>query len=178
MKTANAEGLMIPLDSYPHIPYWFTIRECIALLHHSELEINGKKSLARAVLVFDEEYKLLGMVRRRDILRGLESVDFLNKEHNSEKMLFEIDPDPNLLEVSAEPLIRKIKEKAETTVGEIMVPVKATVNHDDHLIKIIYEISEYQHGMIAVMEEDVVVGVIRTVEIMDEIRKILGIDHS
>ena len=76
MDLKRAGDLMIPLDKYPHLPYWFTLRQAIAEMEKSELEIQGRKSLPRLVLVFDETYKLLGMVRRRDLLRGLEP-DFL-----------------------------------------------------------------------------------------------------
>ncbi len=63
---------MIPLDEYPHIPYWFTIRQAMAEMEKTEVGIEDRKSLPRQVLVFNESYELLGMVRRRDILRGLE----------------------------------------------------------------------------------------------------------
>ena len=71
MKNVTAGDIMIPLDKYPHIPYWFSVREAIAIVYHSELEINNRTSPARAALVFNEEYNLLGVVRRRDILSGL-----------------------------------------------------------------------------------------------------------
>ena len=67
---------MIPLEHYPHIPYWFTLRQAMAEMESSQLEFEGRKSLPRGLLVFDERYQLLGMVRRRDILWGLEP-DFL-----------------------------------------------------------------------------------------------------
>jgi len=70
MAFKEAGDFMIPLDEYPHIPYWFSLRQTIAELENAELDIEGKKSLPRWVLVFDEKYQLMGTVRRRDILRG------------------------------------------------------------------------------------------------------------
>ncbi|MEE9418419.1 MAG: hypothetical protein V3W43_03010, partial [Desulfatiglandaceae bacterium] len=62
----KVKDLVIPLSEYPHMPYWATLREAIAQLnvafetgHHT-------------VLVFDEAYKLVGMLLQKDILRGLE----------------------------------------------------------------------------------------------------------
>ena len=72
MATKRAGDVMIPLEKYPHIPHWFTIRQAVAEMKKSVLEIGGQKSLPRSLLVFDEKYHLLGTVRRRDILRGLE----------------------------------------------------------------------------------------------------------
>lgn len=175
MKTVTAGDIMIPLDKYPHIPYWFTVRQAIVEIQHSVLEVNGKKSLARAILVFDEEYKLLGMVRRRDILKGLEPERFFGKHAHYSKHLFEIEPDANLLEMSYEQIQNTINEQAEIKVSNIMVPTEHTVEIDDHLLKIIYEINHNNYSMIPVLKKDVVVGVIRTVEIINEIAKQLHI---
>ncbi len=176
MKSKTAGDFMIPLDKYPHIPYWFTMREAIAIIHHSTLEINGRQSLARALLVFNEEYKLLGMLRRRDVLKALDPEELFSKPAKYSKKLFSIDMDPELLEVSFERMIKALQDKAESPVSEIMVPVHYTVQHDDHLMKIIFEMDKSQSSLIPVMKDDVVIGVIRTVEIMNEIASILEIE--
>lgn len=43
-------------------------------MEQGEFVIGGRKSLPRVALVFNEAYDLLGMVRRRDNLRGLERI--------------------------------------------------------------------------------------------------------
>ena len=55
---------MIPLSEYPHMPYWFTLRQAMAMLQSSRIEVEGKVSLPRAFLVFNEAYELLGVMRR------------------------------------------------------------------------------------------------------------------
>lgn len=177
MKTKTAGEIMIPLDKYPHIPYWFTIRQCVAEIHHAELEVGGRKSLARAVLVFDEKYRLLGMVRRRDILRGLEPESIISGSRAKHpKKLFEAPPDPELLEISYETLLKEVPEKADQPVSVIMAPIENKLEADDHILKIIYEMSESRQSMLPVMKDNIVVGVVRTVEIMNEISKILEVD--
>ena len=66
VEPIRAGDFMIPLDKYPHIPYWFTMRQTIAELENSELDINGRKSLPRVVLVFDEKYQLMAKPRFGD----------------------------------------------------------------------------------------------------------------
>ncbi len=175
MKAKTAGELMIPLDKYPHIPYWFTIRESVAIIHHSSLEVDGQKSLARAVLVFDKEYKLLGIVRRRDILRGLDPENLLHEKSHHSKKLFDFGVDPNLLEMSYDRLSNSIKERAEVPVSQIMQPIDYTVQFGESLFKIIYEMDIHQTSMIPVMKDGVVVGVVRTVEILNEIIKLLDV---
>ena len=61
------------------------------------------------------------------------------------------------------------------SVAEVMLPIDVTLNHDDHLVKIIHELSDYKHALIPVMQDDAVVGVVRTVETLNKIGELLDI---
>ncbi len=176
MHETTAEDLMIPLDKYPRIRFYKTIKDAISLFFHSELKIDGKTSLTRAILVFDNYNKMVGMVRRRDIMRGFQSKDFFGHKAHHPKMIFEIKDDPELLEIGFERLQHIIKEKGDQPVSEVMVGVTHTVNHDDHMIKIIYKMCDQQYSLLPVLWEGEVIGVIRTVEVMNEIGKILSVE--
>ena len=63
--------VMIPLQDYPHIPYWFTLRQAVALVRESALKYAGVFE-PRTVLVFNEKYQIVGILTLRDILKGLE----------------------------------------------------------------------------------------------------------
>ncbi len=63
------KDLMIPLEDYPHIPYWFTLRQAMAIVREAAIKFEGSFE-PRAVLVFDEKYQLMGMLTLRDIMRG------------------------------------------------------------------------------------------------------------
>src|SRR5665811_1300552 len=67
----NVKELMIPLEDYPHIPYWFTLRQAMAIVRETAIKYEGQFE-PRAVLVFDEKYQLMGMLTLRDIIKGLE----------------------------------------------------------------------------------------------------------
>ena len=168
-----AEEIMIPLEKYPHVLYWASLREVIAVMQNSDFEINGRVTQPRVALVFNKEYHLLGIARRRDILRGLEPKLLQAKSLKYRKKIFDIDVDPNLSEMSYDKLLSEIKKQAETPVGEVMVPIKMTVNHDDHIIKIIYDLTVSNVSVVPVMKDDKVVGVVRTMECLDEMGKIV-----
>ncbi|MFC2130942.1 HPP family protein [Bacteroidota bacterium] len=176
MYDTTAEDLMIPLERYPHIKFYKSIKDAISSFFHTELKINGKISLTRALLVFDDDNKMVGMVRRRDIMRGFHPKGFFGHEAHHPKMIFEIKDDPNLLEIGFERLKRNIIKSADRPVSEVMIRVTHSVNYDDHMIKIIYEMTDQQYSLLPVLNNGKVVGVIRTVEVMDEIRKQLGIE--
>ncbi len=65
------KDIMIPLTDYPHIPYWFSVREAIAMLKAMAADPE-KKVAPYLVLVFDEKYQLLGYLGIREMLQGIE----------------------------------------------------------------------------------------------------------
>lgn len=173
MEMKKAGDLMIPLDEYPHVPYWFTLRQVIAVLEKSEFDFHGRKSLPRFVLIFDEAYQLLGLARRRDILRGLEPDYLAGQPMEYRKKIFDVKMDPNLSELSGDRLIKGLRERAERPVRDVMLPITATIDVNDHLIKVIYELVDNNLSLLPVLQEGKVVGVVRTVEVLREIAQVL-----
>lgn len=173
MEMKRAGEIMIPLDEYPHLPYWFTLRQATVELEKSEVEIHGRKSLPRAVLIFDEKYQLMGMARRRDIMRGLEPEFLMSRPIESRKTLFDVKVDPNLSELSYDKLLQGMRRQAERPIGDVMRPIVATVDVEDHLVKIIYEMVDRGLSILPVLKEGKVVGVVRSVDAFHEIAEIL-----
>jgi CBS domain-containing protein len=63
--------IMVDVFEYPHIPYWFTLRQAAGIVRNTLL--GGEKHVQPlVVLVFDEKYNLVGMANLRDIMKGLE----------------------------------------------------------------------------------------------------------
>ena len=173
MEMKRAGDIMIPLDEYPHLPYWFTLRQATVELEKSEVEIHGRKSLPRAVLIFDEKYQLMGMARRRDIMRGLEPEFLMSRPIESRKTLFDVKVDPNLSELSYDKLLQGMRRQAERPIGDVMRPIVATVDVEDHLVKIIYEMVDRGLSILPVLKDGKVVGVVRSVDAFHEIAEIL-----
>jgi len=173
MEMKRAGDIMIPLDNYPHIPYWFTLRQAIAELENSEVEIEGKTSLPRAILIFDEKYNLTGTARRRDILRGLEPEFLHSHSVEARKTLFDVKVDSNLSELSYDRLIEGLRRQAETRISEVMRPIGETVDYEDHLGKVIYEMVDNNLSFIPVLREGKVAGVVRSVDVFREIARIV-----
>lgn len=171
MATKRAGDIMIPLDQYPHIPYWFTLRQAIAEIELSTIEYKGRQSLPRALLVFDEKYELVGVLRRRDILGGLEP-RFLQKKAKSpegQRHWFDIDLDPNLLDLSDGASTEQMLKQAELPVEEFMKPIVETVDVDDPLAKVVYKMLHTDEALVPVLEDQKVVGVVRSVDVFHEI---------
>jgi len=161
MEIRRVGDLMIPLDAYPHIPYWFSLRQAMIVMLKAQLKINETKSLPRAVLIFDKEYRFLGMVRRRDILRGMES-EFASISED------QLDDDEYIKLIA-----KNLKKIAEKQVIEVMIPIKETVDYNDRIPSALNKMVNNEVSMLPVMKEGKVMGVIRTVEMFDEISKLV-----
>ena len=175
MENVRVGDIMIPLEDYPHIPYWFTLRQAIVEMEKSEIDKDGRKSLPRAVLVFNEVYELLGLVRRRDILKGLEPKFLMVKPLQYRKKLFDMKTDPNLSLLTSDDFKKEILEQAERPVSEIMGPIEHTVDIEDHIFKVVYEMNEKMMNLVPVIKNNAVVGVVRTVDIFHRIAKMMNI---
>jgi CBS domain-containing protein len=67
----SVREIMVDVFEYPHIPYWFTLRQAAGIVRNTLL--GGEKPVhPLVVLVFDEKYNLVGMASLREIIRGLE----------------------------------------------------------------------------------------------------------
>lgn len=169
MEIKRVEDIMIPLDKYPHIPYWFSLRQAMAIMEKSELEINGRKSLPRAVLVFNEKYQLMGFIGRRDLLTGLAPEFLVPSSGDYKKEPFEVKVDPNLAEFSYDYILKRIREQAEQQVSRVMHPLNKTVESSDNILKAIHEMVENDMSLLPVMNDGKVVGVVRSVDVFHEI---------
>jgi CBS domain-containing protein len=174
-RLKKAGELMIPLEKYPHVPYWFSLRQAVAVLEKTKLhpDVPGGPSFARFVLVFDETYKLLGITRRRDILRGLKPHFLAALPLQAQKTGPEEKPDPAAPEVSYDKMIEGLCEQAERPVSEVMLPIQATVDYEEDIFQVIYKMVENNVSMLPVLRESMVMGVVRSVEVFHEIAELI-----
>ena len=174
MENVRARDVLIPLDKYPHLPYWFTLKQAIAEMEGAVLEIDGRISLPRMLLVFDEKYQLMGMARRRDILRGLEPTFLRDKPLQYRKKLWDVQVDPELSELSYGKVVEAVIKLAdETSIGDVMLPIEATVDYDDHIVRVIYEMNKHNLSLLPVLKDGKVVGVVRSVDVFHEVAKVV-----
>lgn len=173
MTSRTAGDIMIPLDRYPHIPYWFTIRQAVVELEKAEIDVKGRKSLPRSLLVFDEKYQLLGIVRRRDLLRGLEPKFLRTIPAPNREALFGVESDHNVVDIPSGRITNAIREQAQQPISEVMSPIIATVDASDHLAKVVYKMVSHDQTILPVLKDSRVVGVVRSVDVFHEVATVL-----
>jgi DNA-binding NarL/FixJ family response regulator len=160
----KVKDFMIPLEDYPHIPYWFTLRQAMAIVREASIKFEGSFE-PRAVLVFDEKYQLMGMLTLRDIIKGLEP--------KFAKDAGLIKADPNLAVLMGDMFGPGMKEASQKPVSEVMSPIKVTVNGDDPITKALFQMILENVGMMPVLLDKKVVGMVRLSELFKEISTVV-----
>ena len=154
METKMVKDLVIPITDYPHMPYWGTLREAIAQLNVSF------ETGHHTVLVFDEAYKLVGMLLEKDILQGLEP-KFAQHHENGVPILWD-----EILKSGAE-------ERLGRPIKEFMSEVKTTIDAEDKILKASHIMLNDNVFLLPVMEGDKLIGVVRMGDVLHEITNAL-----
>ncbi|NIM52689.1 MAG: CBS domain-containing protein [Gemmatimonadales bacterium] len=175
MDTMKRVGeIMVPVEQYPSVRDNATLREALAKIEESQLEVALRKSLPRVLLVFDEIDVLVGYVRRRDIMRGLVPRYLVSEPLEYGEKPFEVAIDPNLSELSYDRVVRGILEQAGRPVSDVMHPIEAIIDADDHLMKAVQELVSLDLSLIPVLQEGRVVGVVRSVDVFHELAQLMS----
>ncbi len=166
MDPKTARDVMVPLEDYPHLYDNQTLREAVRLLETAQIQMSGRTSMPRILMVMDENDNLVGMVRRRDILRGLEVSFHTDIEATQTELTIPTDIDPNLAELMSEDDSGRLKHRLERPLSEVVRELPGRVNADDSLMKVVRELVGNDTHIAAVIENETVVGVARSVDVL------------
>jgi len=146
----RVKDLVIPISDYPHMPYWGTLKEAI-------VQLNVAFGIGHdTVLVFDEAYKLVGMLKQRDILKGLEPKFARHYEEG-----VPIFWDDLLKSESEKRLARPIKE--------FMSEATATIDAEDSILKASHIMLIEDTYLLPVVEGGKLIGVVNMGDLFHEI---------
>jgi len=153
-----AKDIMVPLEEYPCIAETITLRDAI---REMAVQIVTKKqsSLPRVALVFDDGFgDLRGLLRRRDIMRGLEPSFLGGGSLEYRRKLFDVEVDPNLSELSHDKIVAGMRRRADGLVRDFMTPIKATIDYEDHMMKAVHEMVNQNVSLLPVLREGSIVA--------------------
>lgn len=176
MESRCARDVMVPIGKYPHVQADITIAEAIEMFLDGshDIEVNdGRKSLPRALLVIGAEHELIGILRRRDLMRGLEPGFLHSMGADQESSIFAVRHDPDLAEFSYDHMLGPMKARAAKLISKIIQPIRITVREDDHLFKIIDAMVDGNVSLVPVLEDGRVTGAVRTVDVLEEVSRLI-----
>lgn len=169
-----ARDVMVPMGKYPAVTVDDTLAHAARTLSDWHIDMHGSVSMPRIILVLSEDGDLVGVVRRRDILRGLAPSFLVASFSDHPEAMFDVEIDPNLTELLSHRAAEKLRAESETKVREIADPIPTTVNADDPLIRVIQEMVRHDQSILPVVDDHHVVGVVRTVEVLKAVSDMLG----
>ncbi len=159
MRQKRVKDLMIPLEDYPHVPHWFTLRQAMAIVREAAIKFEGNFE-PRALLVFDEKYRLMGILTLLDIVKGLEP------ESKEEADLIDQDFIVSLFDLHFE-------AKAQRPVSELMSSIQVTVDGDAPIARALQLMVKENVVRIPVMADQRVIGMIRLGDLFNEMAQVL-----
>ncbi len=155
-KDTTIKDIMVEVFDFPHIPYWFTARQAIEIMRRAS-KGTERAETANTILIFDEKYNYMGMVRQRDIIIGLEPAMLKKSEWTGPGMEISRDAmhvSEDRLAMIAESLFKdEAKKEAEKQVKEIMVAVNVFVSPQDSPAKAAYLMSRHDVPFLPVLED-------------------------
>jgi len=170
-RDAKAADVMLPPERYPHCRIGCTIREAIVALSASAVRLeDGHFMVPRYVLILDDDDRLVGVVSRRELLKGL--VPHLVQDREAEAHIREFVPFgggmPSELAIRWTSLFSKAAiEAARQPTKSVMVPIKGTVQVDDSLSTVISTMLHNGIDLVPVLDGSKVAGVVLMTNIFD-----------
>jgi len=176
-RDAKAADVMLPPEKYPHCRLTCTIREAVVALSASAVKLqDGYIMLPRYVLVLDDDDRLVGVVSRRELLKGL--IPHLHEDREAAAHIKELVPFggsmPTELSIRWTSLFsRSAIEASMTPIRSVMVPIKGTVQVDDTLSTVVSTMLFHGVDLVAVLDGEKVAGVVLMTNIFDIIAQFI-----
>jgi len=176
----RVQDVMISVRDYPGVHTSDSLRKAISVMKAAQLEVGRRRSLPRVLLVFDDEEDLVGVLRRRDIMRGLEPPFLADKPLETRIKFFDVGVDPHLSELSVdsslEDVVKGLREQSERPVEDVLRPIHTTLEPSDPLMKAVYQMVSLNESLIPVVdEEEKTVGVVRSVDVLQALSELIGV---
>jgi predicted transcriptional regulator len=175
VEKLRVRDVMIPLADYPKVSSNCSLRKAISVLEGAELDVRGRKSLPRVLLVLDDKDRLVGIVRRRDILRGLEPNFLSSQPVQHRRKLFTVEADPHLSALTGGRVVHSLREQAHRPVSDVMLRLDAAIHCEEPVMVAVYEMVSKDLAVLPVLCEkgERVVGVIRSVDVFRELAPVV-----
>ena len=166
MIPKTARDLLVPLEDYPHALESQTLAEAVQLLETWQIDFDGRQSMPRVLLVLGDNNQLIGMARRRDILRGIEPEFHGELDATHPEAHFKTEIDPNITDLIPVLDAERLSVKLDRPLREVVREMEGQVDIDDSMMKIVREMVGKDTHIAAVIEDDHVVGVVRSIDVM------------
>lgn len=170
LDNVRVKDVFITIEDYPNISLDAPIGHAIHIMHHM---LSHEKKY-RNILVLDDDDHLQGYLSLRDLIRAVGpeylrkrkpdvkgnqpfNVEGFSQDLTSLSLLWEVD------------FTAKLNNELKKPVLEYMTLMEDEVLLDDHISKCMYLMLQHDVIVLPVMEDDLVIGVVRMVDVFERI---------
>jgi cytidylate kinase/osmotically-inducible protein OsmY len=172
----TAADVMVPLTGYPHIHEWVTIREAMMALGASSVVLtDGHLISPRYVVVLDPNNQIVGVIGRRNLLRGLTPQFAMIQRAKAQVESMAALTDMGLpVTLRWNSLFSKAALAASwEPVKSVMAPIRGTVNVEDSLSTVVTTMIYNSVDLIPVVDDQKAVGVILMTDVFDTVAQFI-----
>lgn len=160
--SGTVRDLMVELDKFPHVTGNASLREVFAKLH----AVSGSSELFRNILVLDNKGHLLGTLGLKNVMHAL-LPEYLR--HGSTHYQGSSNDISALAVLWQEDCEEQCRDAHKILAKDHVAPIAATIGADEPLTKAAFLFATTPVNVLPVVEGKQVVGVIRLVDVFDEI---------
>lgn len=179
MKTVIVKELMVPLEEYATVSKNASLADAVLALEKAQMTLDPRQHKHRAVLVLDENGKVVGKLTMKDIIVALEpNYGKLESEGVLERSGFSPDLIESMLEVNtlwAEPLQFFIERAGSIVINEfIQDPAEDEYIDENATMDVaVHNFIMYPHHSLLVTSGDDVVGILRLSDVFTKISDVI-----
>jgi len=171
MNTKTARDLMVPLDEYPVVDASATILDAVVKLEQSRRNMESGRQPFQAVLVADENGRIIGKIGQLALLKALEPSRQLFKDRDT---LDKAGVSDAFIKTALDHL-RSFRQEfsemcrgaAALSVRSIMHPIREHIDIDASIQDVIHWMVEWQTLSVLVTDEGRPVGLVRLLDLCD-----------
>ncbi len=171
MDTKRIGDIMIPLEAFPYIPYWFTLRQALAEWEDVWMKRANQRPIPWLILVFSAKNQLLGIVRQKEVLQGLRPSIVPERVKDFYTTGSGGGTDLNLYRLGFTPqkAVQELRNQLDRQIIEFMVPIQATIDYDDHALLSIYLMIDRDLTFVPVVKDEKIVGLVYAEDVLHDV---------
>jgi len=164
MFTGTVRDILVPVAEFPRIAHDASLKDAYALLHRQHTSGGWRY---RHMLVFDGESKVVGILGLIDLLRAL-MPDYIRATLSQHAYGGAMAADASLSLLWQESFSAQCRQLAGVSAASHMTRVRHTVNAQDPITRAAYLMIAHHVHMLPVLEDGVVAGVVRIVDVFNQ----------
>jgi CBS domain-containing protein len=179
VEIVTAADIMVPLAEYATVSQDASLFEAVQALEKAQTRFDQNKYRHRAILVYNEQDKIVGKLSQMDVIRALEpkykEMGDISKMSHWELSPAFIKSMMKSFDLWQTPLEDICRKAGQIKVKDIMYTPAAGeyVNRDTTLDQAIHQLIVGHHQSLLVTQEERVVGILRLTDVFHQVCKVI-----